>query len=104
MKIEKFKKSKELRSNPHPKNFQNKLYNVKIETNVLHMGDLFSLYTWELNFEQIIWDKSELLLGTFWKQLGNLGNPMGIHKEHDGNTKKKKKQKIPTPQPLISPC
>ncbi len=27
---------------------------------------LFSLYTWELNFGQIIWDKIELVLGTSW--------------------------------------
>jgi len=34
--------------------------------------DLFSVYTWELNSGQTIWDKAEVVLGTFW--------------EHDENT------------------
>jgi hypothetical protein len=30
---------------------------------------LFSLYTWELNFGQTIWDKSEVLLGRSWRRI-----------------------------------
>jgi hypothetical protein len=43
----------------------------KIERNVLPITHLFNLYTWELNFGQTIWDKSEVLFG---EQLGNLWN------------------------------
>jgi hypothetical protein len=30
---------------------------------------LFNLYTWELNFGQTIWDKTQVLLGTSWEHI-----------------------------------
>jgi hypothetical protein len=38
----------------------------KVETSILLLLDLFSLYTWESNFRQTIWDKIEVLLGMSW--------------------------------------
>jgi hypothetical protein len=35
------------------------------------------------------WDKSEMLLGTVGKQLGNLKKLMGTYRENDGNKGKK---------------
>jgi hypothetical protein len=49
---------------------------------------LFNLYTWELNFGQTIWDKTQVLLETSWGTLWEL----------DGNTlrtKGKKKNLFP---------
>jgi hypothetical protein len=38
---------------------------------IYRKGNLFSLYTWELNFGQTLWDKTEVLLamcrGTSWE-------------------------------------
>ncbi len=55
----------------------------KIKTNMLNLD------TWELNFGQTIWDKTEVLLRIFWGttwELGQLfGNLMGTNCEHDGN-------------------
>ncbi len=52
---------------------------------------LFSLYTWELNFGQTVWDKTQVLLGTSW----------GIHLrtfwELDGNKGKNKNPPPPSP-------
>jgi hypothetical protein len=42
---------------------------------------LFSLYTWELNFGQTIWDKTQELLGTSW------GMHLGTFWEQGKNTK-----------------
>jgi hypothetical protein len=60
----------------------------------------FSLYTWELNFGQNIWDKSEVPLGTLcgtnWELEESFGNLIGTHREHDGN-KGKRKNLLPTP-------
>jgi hypothetical protein len=43
------------------------------------------IYTWELNFGQITWDKIELVLGTSWGITWELmecfGNLMGTHWE-----------------------
>jgi hypothetical protein len=55
--------------------------------------------------------KSEMLLGTVGKQLGNLKKLMGTYRENDGN-KGKKRLKILPPSfpkrkkigPLMSPC
>jgi len=68
----------------------------KMETNVLPMAHLFSLYTRELNFVQTIWCYRERFRGQLWKY-GNLGNFMGTHKEHDGNKGKKKNISPPLP-------
>jgi len=60
-------------------------------TNVLLKAHLFSLYTWSLKLWQDIWDRTKVLLGTFWKldeNMGAIGN-------------KKKKQKIPPHQENI---
>jgi hypothetical protein len=67
----------------------------KIERNVLPITHLFNLYTWELNFGQTIWDKSEVLFGniwgTTWELMELFQNLMGTHKEHyENNTKAKK--------------
>ncbi len=47
---------------------------------------LFSLYTWELNCRQTIWDKYEVTLGMSWRTTWELGEPlsnmMGTHCEH----------------------
>jgi hypothetical protein len=56
------------------------------------------VYTWELNFGQTIWGKSEVLLKIFWGTIWNLGNLLVTLWEHDGNTLgMRKKQKIPSP-------
>jgi len=44
---------------------------------------LFSIYTWELNSGQTIWDKAEVVLGTFWEPFGNM---IRTHWEHEKNT------------------
>jgi hypothetical protein len=42
------------------------------------MAHIVNLYTGELNFEQSIWDKFEMLLGTSWGTFCEFhGNPMG---------------------------
>ncbi len=50
----------------------------KIKANVLH---LFSLYSWELNFGQTLWNKSEVLLGTSWELGEPYKNKMRTHWE-----------------------
>jgi hypothetical protein len=70
----------------------------KIDTNVLSMVYLFSLYTWELNFGQTIWDKTEVLWGAFRVTTWEPGELMGTHTEHDENKEKRQKKK-PTPPP-----
>jgi hypothetical protein len=74
-------------------------HQLQIKTNVLPMAHLFSIYTWKLNFGQTVWDKSEVLLGTFWGTTWKPGapcaNPMETHRKPDGN--KERKQKIPSP-------
>jgi hypothetical protein len=63
----------------------------KIETNVLPMAHLFTLYTWGLNFgHTIVWDIIQVLLGTCWGTTLELVEPFGDLMEtlwkHDGNT------------------
>ncbi len=53
----------------------------------------FSLFTWELNFGQTIWAKSEVLLGTSWRTNWELGKPYGNMMIEN----KEEKQKIPLP-------
>jgi hypothetical protein len=56
---------------------------------------LSSLCTWELNFGQTIWDKTQVLLGTSWEM------HVGTFWELDRNKgKTKSKIKIPDPYPL----
>jgi len=51
---------------------------------------LSSLCTWELNFGQTIWDKTQVLLGTSWEMhvgtFWELGNPLGTY-ENKGKKK-----------------
>jgi len=52
---------------------------------------LFSLYTWELNFRQTIWDKAEVQIGNIvgemhLRTLWELGNLMRTHWEHEKKT------------------
>jgi hypothetical protein len=59
------------------------------------IAHLLSLYTWELNFGQTIWDKTNMLLGKSW------GIYLKTFWEHDKNTlKTKKKTKFPFPFPF----
>jgi len=51
---------------------------------------LLSLYTWELNSGQTIWDKAEMVLRTLWELFGNI---MRTDWEHENNTKN------PSPSP-----
>jgi predicted AlkP superfamily phosphohydrolase/phosphomutase len=45
---------------------------------LLHASSGFGLYTWELNFGQTIWDKTQVLLGTSWRMhLGTIWEQMG---------------------------
>jgi hypothetical protein len=54
--------------------------NHKIETNLLRMAHLFSLYMKRSNFGQTIWDKTGVLFRTcLGEQVENLGNRMGTH-------------------------
>jgi hypothetical protein len=43
------------------------------------MAYLFSLHTLELDFEQTIWDKIEVLLGMSWELEEAFGNLIGTH-------------------------
>jgi hypothetical protein len=73
------------------------LFATPVATYVLPKRHLFNLYRWELNFGQIIWDKTKVLLGTFW----------GTSWEHIGNMlqtrKKGKKILFPPPRPPQTP-
>jgi hypothetical protein len=67
--------------------------------------DLFSLYTWGLNFEQTIWDKIEMLLGmplgTTWElgeSQGDLLRRCWEHNKNKGEKPPKKKLPILHPQ------
>jgi hypothetical protein len=51
-----------------------------------HPSPPHKIYTWKLNCGQTIWDKTTLLLGTYWKL-----------EEHDGNKLGTKKPKKPPP-------
>jgi len=59
------------------------------------------LYRWEgKDFEQNIWDWSEVLLGTpLGNNIGNLGNILRTSREHVGNKGKMKKILPPSPPP-----
>jgi hypothetical protein len=78
---------------------------------------LYRLYTWKLNYDPKIGDKKCGVIGNvlgntmgncgtfFWEhleeQFGNLGNPLGISWEHDGNrlgTNEKNKKNSPSPK------
>jgi hypothetical protein len=68
----------------------------KMETDVLpYESYLFSLYTWELNFRQTVWDKSNVLLrtswGITWEPFGNLIRTSWEHDENTLRTPKTKK-------------
>ncbi len=59
---------------------------------------LFSLYTWELNFSQTIWDKIEVLYETSWeKYMRTWGTFLRTWWEH---IEKKEKKKNPSPRSL----
>jgi hypothetical protein len=79
----------------------------KIETNVLPMGHLFTLYTRELTFGQTMWNQNEVLHATFW------GTTWGTSWERIGNmmgTREKRKifllilSRKERTGPVMSPC
>ncbi len=52
----------------------------------------FSSYSRELNFGQTIWDKIEVLLGTWGTSWEHDKNLLGTHWEQAGKKEKKKKK------------
>ncbi len=58
---------------------------------------------WKDNICQSIWDKSEVLLGTFWGKCWEIGYLLGTHWKHSGNKLNKWKNEkflhLPPPPP-----
>ncbi len=76
----------------------NKLSSVVCRSDYIFFQALNSIDSWILNkCNMVIWDKSEVLLGTFWGKTWELGESFGTSwehiREHDENKERKYKNK-----------